>query len=141
MQQRIAQSPNGRNKQTPIYIGETIVATVDGRTLYKKVNASKHFLQRPRAIGYDVSVLRDAEAAGAICTVVTDRETGTSYSTSIETIWEHGFRVCRGFGEQIALGMAHWSVNGETPEAELRVAQTNKERAELQMSLFAEVGQ
>jgi hypothetical protein len=48
--------------------------------------------------------------------------------------------VLRGHGDQVAITLEHWSVNGATPAAVASVAQTNQERKELQLSLFGEVG-
>jgi hypothetical protein len=93
-----------------------------------------------RAWGFDRSVLQDAAKLGATLAQVYDRATGLTYRAAFETIYKHGFRVNRGHGDQIALALDHWSINGAVPQAEQRVAQTNQERKELQLSLFGEVG-
>jgi hypothetical protein len=36
--------------------------------------------------------------------------------------------------------LEHWAINGATPVAMAKAAQTNLERKELQLSLFGEVG-
>ncbi len=97
-------------------------------------------LRRPRAIAFDRCTLRDATAAGATCAAILDRETGATYTISFETIHANSFPVHRGHGDQVAVTLEHWSVNGATPAAVAKAAQTNQERKELQLSLFEAVG-
>lgn len=87
----------------PIYVGRRAVGHVAGDTFYKRVRGSAHFLRTPRAIAFDESTLRDAERAGARYVEVTDAETGREYRAPLALIWERGFRVSRGHGEQLAL--------------------------------------
>jgi hypothetical protein len=126
---------------TPIYISQRVIGVVAGDTFRKSITGSKHILRRPRAIAFDRCTLLDAAAAGATCAAILDRETGITYSISFETIDRHSFPVHRGHGDQVAVTLEHWSVNGATPVAVASVAQTNLERKELQLSLFGEVGQ
>jgi hypothetical protein len=88
---------------TPIYAGGKVVGKVEGITFHKSLKASRHFLKIPPAIAFDASTLEDAEKAGAVKVQVTDQETGTIYKTTIAQIRDYGFRVNRGFGDQIAL--------------------------------------
>jgi hypothetical protein len=97
----------------PIRANQKIVGEVRGATFYKNLVASKHFLRVPRAIAFDVSTLDDAERAGARFVEITDTESGRVYRSSIATIRAKGFRVARGFGEQIALAMDEWTRDGE----------------------------
>jgi hypothetical protein len=129
-----------RNKNTPIYIAQRVIGVVAGVTFHKSINGSKHILRRPRAIAFDRCTLRDAAAAGATCAAILDRETGITYTISFETIDRHSFPVHRGHGDQVAVTLEHWAINGATPAAVAKAAQTNQERKELQLSLFGEVG-
>jgi hypothetical protein len=125
---------------TPIYIAQRVIGIVQGDTFHKAITGSKHILRRPRAIAFDRCTLRDAAAAGATCVEVLDRETGTTYTIAFETINRHSFPVLRGHGDQVAVTLDHWAINGATPVAQASVAQSNQERKELQLSLFGEVG-
>jgi hypothetical protein len=133
-------SPRRNSNQTPIYIAQRVIGVVAGDTFHKTITGSKHILRRPRAIAFDRCTLRDAAAAGATCAAILDRETGATYTISFETIDRHSFPVHRGHGDQVAVTLEHWSVNGATPAAVAKAAQTNQERKELQLSLFGEVG-
>lgn len=93
----------------PIRVNAKTIGEVRGETFYKNLVASKHFLRVPRAIAFDVSSLTDAENADARFVQVTDIETSRVYRASIATIRAKGFRVARGFGEQIALAMEFWN--------------------------------
>ena len=127
------------NSSTPIYIGRTVIGNVDGDTFHKTISGSKHLLRRPRAICFDRCTLLDAAAAGAARAEIFDRETGTTYAATFETIDAHSFPVRRGHGDQVGVTLDHWSVNGATPAVKQRAAQSNQERKELQMGLFGEV--
>ncbi|OQY87265.1 MAG: hypothetical protein B6D41_11825 [Chloroflexi bacterium UTCFX4] len=100
-------------KRVPIRANSKIIGEVCGETFYKNVLGSKHFLRVPRAIAFDVSSLNDAENADARFVQVTDAETSRVYRASIATIRAKGFRVARGFGEQIALALEFWNRDAE----------------------------
>lgn len=96
------------NKQENIiYVGSKIAGKVQGDTFYKTVKP-QHFLQRPPAIAFDVSVLDQATKAGAVKVVVTDSSTGTQYISTIEHIREAGFYFNRGYGDQVGLTFSGW---------------------------------
>lgn len=121
----------------PVYLRgtEKPIGTVRGQTFYKTIQGSKHLLRHPPALAFDLSTLEDAERAGATHVAVTDSETGRTYRAAIATIRRDGFPVVRGFGKQIALPLASYSVDGQQPEAE-RAAATNQGRKDLQLGLF-----
>lgn len=125
---------------TPIYIGQRVIGYVNGDTFHKTITGSKHFLRRPRAICFDRCTLRDAAAAGATRAAIFDRESGITYTTTFETIHKYAFPVYRGHGDQVGVALDRWSVNGATPVAVARVAETNQARKELQLTLFGEAG-
>jgi hypothetical protein len=126
------------SNHTPIYVAQRVIGVVAGDTFHKTITGSKHILRRPRAIAFDRCTLRDAAAAGATCAAILDRETHATYTISFETIDRHSFPVLRGHGDQIAVTLEHWAINGATPAAVAKAAQTNLERKELQLSLFGE---
>jgi hypothetical protein len=121
---------------TPIYANGRVIGRVEGDTFFKSIDGSKHMLRSPRAIAFDRCTLRDAAAAGATLATIYDRATGTSYSATFATIDANSFPVHRGHGDQVALPLDRWSINGAPPEATQRAAQTNQEREELQLTLF-----
>ncbi len=93
---------------TPIYVGRHIVGYVRGGVFHKTLR-SNHFLQKPRAIAFDMSTLREAEQAGAQRVEIVDADSQRIYRASISTIHARGFRVERGFGEQWALPLSEWN--------------------------------
>jgi hypothetical protein len=135
------QTPQRRNQTIPIYIAQRVIGVVAGATFHKTISGSKHILRRPRAIAFERCTLRDAAAAGATCAAILDRGTGTTYAITFETIDRHSFPVLRGHGDQVAVTLEHWSMNGATPVATQRAAATNREREALQLGLFGEAGQ
>jgi hypothetical protein len=130
-------SPRRNNSNhIPIYVNGRVVGIVAGATFHKTITGSKHILRRPRAIAFERCTLRDAAAAGATCAAILDKETGSTYTISFETIHRYSFPVLRGHGDQVAVTLEHWSMNGATPVVVAKAAQTNKQRKELQLSLF-----
>jgi hypothetical protein len=65
-------------------------------------------LRVPPAIAFDLSTLADAERVGAQSVEVFDTESGHAYRAAISTIRARGFRVSRGFGDQLALALHEW---------------------------------
>ena len=128
----------GNQHRIPVSVNGKPVGYVAGDTFHKAIQGSKHMLRTPKAICFDRCTLRDAAAAGATCAEIFDRETGTTYTTTLATIDAVGFPVRRGFGDQVGISLDHWSINGAPPAAAQRAAATNQERKELQLSLFGE---
>jgi len=94
-------------------VGRRVVGEVREGVFYKRLRAS-HFLRTPPAIAFDVSTLREAERAGACYVEITDLESGRVYWAAISTIWERGFPVNRGHGEQWGLALGKWGHKGES---------------------------
>jgi hypothetical protein len=107
----------GRRQTGAIYVGARVVGHVTGDTFHKTIMGSKHMLRQPKAIAFDASTLADAEAAGAAYCEVHDGESGHNYRTTIAHIRAKGFSLSRGFGVQIALVLAQWTVDGRPPAA------------------------
>lgn len=97
-----------RNQGYTIYAGTKIAGKVQGDTFFKTIKP-EWYLRQPPAIAFDVSVIDQAEKAGAVKVIVTDSTNGTQYQSSIEHIRESGFRFNRGWGEQIGLPLAGWT--------------------------------
>lgn len=89
-----------------------VVGEVSGDVLRRVIHGSRHLLREPVAIAHETGVLDQAERLGAVRVEVRDVETGALYATTIGTIRAHGFKVNRGFGEQIAMRLSRWTVNG-----------------------------
>ncbi len=102
-----------------------VVAVGEGAELVKHIYGSLHFLRQPAGIAFDVDHLEKSEAAGRLRVVVTDRETGIVYRAPLAAFWQHGVRIDRGYGPQVALPFAYWQ--RQTPGAPV------------QLALFAEV--
>lgn len=90
--------------------GKAVGAVRDG-VFVKRVQASKHFLHKPPAICLDAGSLADAEKAGARRVEVTDLETGRVYRADVATIRQHGQKLDRGHGAQVALSIGKWAID------------------------------
>lgn len=86
--------------------GRIIGKVIEGE--FRKTIRSNWILRTPPAIANDIQSLHDAERAGAVYCVFTNSDTGITYRASISKIWDRGFPVNRGFGEQIALSLPLW---------------------------------
>lgn len=117
-----------------IFCNGRAVGRITGRTFAKTITGSKHLLRQPPAIAFDRSTLRDARAAGAVVVAVTDAETRRTYRATIDDIETHGFAVRRGYGDQVALPIERFEVDGLKP-APLAGA-TNTQRKAAQLALF-----
>lgn len=100
----------GNGQTTPIYRADgREIGEVNGDTFQKHIRGSKHFLREPRAIAFDVSVLRDAEHVGAVIVLVIDDETGCEYRANMRRLWRKGFAVRRGYGDQWAMRLTEFN--------------------------------
>lgn len=126
-----SRAPDNNPGRTPIYLKQTAIGYVSGRTFHKVIVGSKHLLRRPPAIAFDRCTLADARRAGALAVAVTDRETGRTYRATLDTIETDGFAVRRGFGDQVALALRGFEVDGQ-PATPTRTAHPEP----AQMSLF-----
>ena len=104
---------------TKIRVGRRVVGEVRGEVFHKSVYGSKHFLRVPPSIANDVSVLQDAEQAGAVWVHIRDKENDQTYKATITHIREKGFPVNRGWGKQIALPMNGWIKTGQPIQGRL----------------------
>ena len=102
---------NVLNHSTPIYVGSKVVGQVCTEIFYKSIIGSKHLLRKPPAIAFDISSLNDSERAGAMWIEVKDNESGNIFKATIQQVREQGFKLNRGFGDQIALPLEYWQRN------------------------------
>lgn len=123
-----------KSPSIPIYVhGRSHpIGFVAGGVFYKQLRAH-HFLTTPPAIAFDRSTLVDAERAGATSIHITNSDTGATYAAGIDVVWRHGFPVKRGYGDQIALALTRWSVNGAPAAA---TYESNQAVKQAQLSLF-----
>lgn len=110
--------------------GRVIGEVIEG-TFQKHILGSKHLLREPRAVGFDLSALRDAESAGADRILVIDDETNAQYLTSFRHFWRKSFVVNRGFGEQRAMRLSEFNKPDNGDDDELTTSKT------LQLGLFS----
>lgn len=91
-----------------VYAGPKVIGFVESGVFRKNVRSSKHFLKKPPAIAMDVASLEMAEAAGAVAVEVTDLDTGIVYTVSVRKVWQQGWLINRGHGDQVALSLSFW---------------------------------
>lgn len=94
----------------PVYVGNKVIGEVrrDG-VFQKRIHGERHILNRPRAIAWDLSTLKDAEAAGAHAVLVIDLDSEDEYRAPMTTVWRKGWPFNRGHGDQWALRLEHFN--------------------------------
>lgn len=109
-----------KNNYIPIYVHDKCIARVKNGVLLKSIR-TRHILQNPPAIAFDIASLLQAEQAGAHKVIVTNQDTGIRYTASLELIREKGFTFNRGHGEQIGLPLSSWVITrkGQIPAEQL----------------------
>ena len=101
-------------KNKVVKLGKKVIGNVEGDTLNKIVDSSKHFLRTPPAIAFDELALSKAEELGATKIKVKDKLTGITYHSTIDAVRSRGFAFNRGFGSQVGLALSEWSKNEES---------------------------
>lgn len=100
------------NVQTQVHLltstGKPSGCVVDGWRLVRRARGSVHMLRHPPCWAFERHILEQAHEAGATLVEVHDTETGVTYSVPLSTLWQKGFRIQRGHGEQIALPLNLW---------------------------------
>ena len=102
------QTGNGQS----IVLAGRIVGMVRDHELVKRVQESKHLLRSPRGWAVDAYALSVARTLGAIAVRIEDTETGKVYRADLATIDAHGYRFNRGYGDQVALQLKFWQLQG-----------------------------
>lgn len=90
-----------------------MVASLDGRTLRKVVRGSVHQLRRPPGWAIDCSILEAARRDGAQTVEIHDIESRKVYTAPLDAFDTWGLRFNRGFGDQVALPLAHWRIEAQ----------------------------
>lgn len=104
---------------TPLFVPgrRNPVAFLNGRTLKKGIEP-RHFLNRPRAICFDRSIIDEAQRQGA--TEIRVICESTIYTSTMERFRRYCFPLNRLAGAQLGLELARWSIDGATPELDRR---------------------
>jgi hypothetical protein len=92
-----------------------VIGEVRNRTFQKHIRGSVHLLREPRAVGFDISALRDAERAGADGIAIFDDETGNAYRATFRHFWRKSFSVRRGHGDQVAMRLSEFNKPDDAP--------------------------
>lgn len=82
-----------------------------GATVVKEVLWSKHYCRKFAGWGFDAALVERWRGWGATDFEVRDLENGKVWRASMDTLTEHGIRATLNVrdGEQIFLGLEHWS--------------------------------
>lgn len=108
---RLQSSITGHKEQGPAH------GCVKGDVWLKTARASLHQLRSPRAWAVDAGDLDAAEGCGARYVVLRDLDGLREHWAALSTLRLKGFRLNRGFGEQLALLIEHWQPDRERAEA------------------------
>lgn len=121
---------DARAKPQPLFVAgrRHPVAILCGDVLSKKIR-SEHLLRNPVAIAFDRGVLGEAERLGARFVRVEQDDSGTVYTCSLADFRRFGVAIDRGFGAQLALPLARWSIDGAMPTAEARAVTPVEQRS------------
>jgi len=92
-----------------ILVNKKMVGQVTDGYFFKTLKSSRHFLRKPPAIAFDVESIDQAKEHDAHTVLIKDIDNNLYYKAPIDKIKEMGFDVNRGHGEQVALGLEHWS--------------------------------
>lgn len=96
--------------------GKQAVAGITGATLHKVIRDG-HILRRPPAIAFDASIIAQAERSGVRVVEVLNADNERRYSVTLADFQRYGFRFNRGYGDQIALELRFWAIDGQPPQA------------------------
>jgi len=78
--------------------------------LVKRVDAGRHLLHFPEeSWAVDANGLRRAQELGVERVEVSDARTGNTWHTPLDYLLARGRHFDRGWGEQVALPLTHWS--------------------------------
>jgi len=111
MKNYTSQGQKGHRNSKPVRRSDgRVVGSIEGDTLRKRVYGSRHMLRTPRAWAVDADILTNAQKAGVRFVEVVDKESGTTYRTSLDRFFHFGFQLNRGFGLQVALPLEKWVI-------------------------------
>jgi len=120
-------SIGGRSKSqarsVPVHAANgRVVGEVRAAVFRKTARASRHMLRRPPAWALDIASLDEAEALGAVRVRILDIETGRLYLAPISLIRSDGFRLNRGYGQQVALALEFWQVTASSDSMPIQLS-------------------
>lgn len=102
---------------TKIYVNHRVVGEEQGDVFVKWVSKRKHFYHQGQSWCFDVSTHIDATRYGALWVELREEDSGLTYRTVIDTIYEKGDDVDEVYGIQIGLYLKYWS-RGDEPFGE-----------------------
>jgi hypothetical protein len=88
-----------------------VVGKVERGVFSKHVSGRQHQLRRPPAWCCDLSILDQAEAAGAEWIEICDGDTGRTWRARTATWRARGFCVNRGHGQQVGLCLSEFDLD------------------------------
>lgn len=115
---------------------------VRGDVWTKSARASVHMVRVPKAWALDVTDLDAARAVGVQVVHIHDLEQLAHYWAALDIVTSRGFKMDRGFGEQVALPIEHWRPTRGAAEALARRPEPESESEPIgpelakQLSLF-----
>ncbi len=86
---------------------------LNGRTLYRDLDGSRHFLRVPPAIAFDAAAYDELRDDFDNIEVL-DRSAGRRYRISADSFDAHRGIANRGFGIQYFVTFKHWNSGGST---------------------------
>lgn len=98
--------------------------------LLKKLRGSRHFLRTVPGVAVDAQVIDKAESLGCVMVKVIDQETGTVYTTCLDSFRKHGALRNWGWGPQIALSFCWWDQSGPDGQS-IRLGKSDQSSHEL----------
>lgn len=109
--------PHARTDSTPLSARrQPRHGGVRGGLWTKHLSASRHMLHEPPGWAVDAEDLARARALGAETLRIVDNDCGAAYEAPLAAFSVHGFDVSRGFGDQVALRVGWFAVDGGVPE-------------------------
>lgn len=120
----------------PLYTPDGKVAGVIVGGVLTKTISKAHYLTNPPAIALDAGAVAQADAAHVTQIVITDRDSGKVYGASLSELYTHGWRFNRGWGEQYAMRLSRWHVDGGPAAAPVVAPAQQPATAPGQLSLF-----
>ena len=105
-------------EQMPIKAQGKIIGFLKGSQFVKTVLGSKHKLRFPPAWAIDAAAYEKDVRNKAREILITDKETGLKYRTSVEEFEAFKRELDRGFGRQYFLPIKYWAVE-KTEEEQL----------------------
>lgn len=103
-------------EHSTLKLGAREVAGITHDRLHKVIRDG-HILRRPPAIAFDAAIIAQAERQGVRVVEVLNADSDRRYSVTLADFQRYGFRFNRGWGDQIALELRFWSIDGAPPQA------------------------